>query len=159
MSFLWLQRMAEPGRGCPSQKSRSRWSRFLFKARSGGRGLRDPAVLTKAVESKAIEFSRVEMKLPHLLDVNLATQILLKELGCDEWYVACRHDHQVIVRLAKASIVTFAISFQCRPEVEKAIYHGGRAWALSIIALVPEANLSSSQIESVRAALSDPGRD
>ncbi len=96
---------------------------------------------------------RVELPLHHLVEVTHATELLLHELQCDNWYVACRHDHQLVVRLTRQSVAKYAVSFQCRPEVEKAVYHSSRAWAMWVIPLQSQDNLTSQQIAAINTKL------
>ena len=76
---------------------------------------------------------KVEVRLVHPVDVSQATQYLLHHLGCDDWFVACQHEHQFVARLTKGGVAEYAISFECTPPTEKGIYHGSRARMLSII--------------------------
>ena len=78
---------------------------------------------------------RMDLLPAHEVDVSKATQILLQQLECDRWYVACHHEHVFVYHLAKGSQDRYAVSFDCTPPVEKGIYHGSRAWSLSIIPL------------------------
>jgi hypothetical protein len=96
---------------------------------------------------------RIELLPGHLVDVPEASHWLLQELKCDDWYVACRNDHQCVVRLTRGGIPHFAVSFQCTPAVDKAIYHGSRAWSVSIIPLQNEADLDGETLHRVKAGL------
>jgi hypothetical protein len=59
--------------------------------------------------------------------VNKATTLLLHQLDCDHWYVACHHENLFVYHLTKGAEDRDAVSFQCTPPVEKGIYHGSRA--------------------------------
>jgi hypothetical protein len=96
---------------------------------------------------------KVEVQLVHPVDVGQATQYLLHHLGCDDWFVACQHEHQFIARLTKGEVARYAVSFECTPPVEKAIYHGSKTRLLSIIPLHPEDELRDDAVREVRAGL------
>src|SRR5512140_2912511 len=96
---------------------------------------------------------KVEVPLPHELDVNRVTQFLLRELDCDSWYVACHHEHLFVYRLVHGAAERYAVSFQCTPPVEKAIYHGGKTWALSIIPLRGVEDLPEPKVQEIRLGL------
>jgi hypothetical protein len=55
----------------------------------------------------------------------------------------------------RGEVTRYAACYQCRPAVEKAIFHGHRAWRLSIIPLRPEDNLSPQQLAILNAALNN----
>ena len=76
---------------------------------------------------------KVDVLLAHELDVGKATNFLLHQLDCDHWYVACHHEALFVYHLTKGAEDRYAVSFQCTPPVEHGIYHGSRAWSLSII--------------------------
>ena len=97
---------------------------------------------------------RVELPLTHLVEVAHVTDLLLQQFRCDNWYVACRHEHQLVIRLTRESAAKYAVCFQCRPEVEKAVYHSSRAWAVSVIPLENQDNLTSEQITALSTRLS-----
>ena len=96
---------------------------------------------------------RIEMLPGHLVDVPETSHWLLQELKCDDWFVACRNNHQCVVRLTRGGIPHYAVSFQCTPAVDKAIYHGSRAWSVSIIPLDNEADLDAETLHRVKAGL------
>jgi len=96
---------------------------------------------------------RIELLPGHLVDVPEASHWLLQELKCDDWYVACRNDHQCVVRLTRGGIPHYAVSFQCTLAVDKAIYHGSRAWSVSIIPLENEVDLDAETLHRVKAGL------
>lgn len=107
--------------------------------------------MREAADTETGHCSRVEVHLEHHVEVLQATERLLVPLECDSWYVACRHDHQTVVRLTKDAVVRYVLCFQCSPDVEKAVYHGSRAWALSIIPIHPGDNLTTEQEAAIRA--------
>ena len=96
---------------------------------------------------------KVEVQLVHPVDVSQATQYLLHRLGCDDWFVACQHEHQFVARLTKGGVAEYAVSFECTPPTEKGIYHGSRARMLSIIPLHPEDDLREDAVREVKAGL------
>lgn len=107
--------------------------------------------MREAADTETGHCSRVEVHLEHHVEVLQATERLLVPLECDSWYVACRHDHQMVVRLTKGAVVRYVLCFQCSPDVEKAVYHGSRAWALSITPIHPGDNLTTEQEAAIRA--------
>ena len=50
----------------------------------------------------------------------------------------------------------YAVSFQCTPPVEKGIYHGSRAWSLSIIPLHGVEALPEAKEKEIEAGLGSP---
>jgi hypothetical protein len=102
---------------------------------------------------KADACRRVEVTFSHLVEVNRATECLLQQFHCDSWHVACQHEAQPVIRMMRSSVIRYAVCYECRPAVEKAIYHGSRAWALSIIPLNRKDNLTAEQLASLKSAL------
>jgi len=100
-----------------------------------------------------VSIERVTLSLPHHLDVSRATQHLAQQLDCDGWHVGCRHDHQVVVQLTCGGIAQYGISYDCSPPVEKAVYHGSRAWSLTIIPLHGKDNLPADKIKAIKTGL------
>jgi hypothetical protein len=100
---------------------------------------------------------RVELSVSHLVEVNAATRCLMEQLGCDDWFVACRSEHLVVVRLLRGGVSHYAVSFRCTPSVEKAIYHGSRAWGISVIPLCAEDELRGDQVSRAKSALAGIG--
>lgn len=98
---------------------------------------------------------RVTLSLAHHLDVSRATQCLLQQLDCDGWHVGCRHDHQVVVQLTRAGVARYGVSYECSPPVEKAVFHGSRAWALTIIPLHGQDNLPATKVAALKAGLAE----
>ena len=129
----------------------SRWS-FVRRHWSGGACSAFAPELPQP-DRQEIPIQRVAISLPHHLDVALATRCLLPHLNCDDWHVTCRHEHQMVVQLTRGSGVKFGISFDCSPPVEKAVYHGSRAWALTVIPLHGQDNLTAVTIAAIKAAL------
>ena len=95
------------------------------------------------------------LPLRHHLDVTLATEYLLHQLDCDAWHVACRHDHQLVVQLTRAGMARYCVTYDCSPAVEKAIYHGSRAWAMAITPLHGEDNLAAQKVAEIKAGLGE----
>ena len=110
---------------------------------------------TAALDQLEVPIERVTLSLSHHLDVSRATQHLANQLDCDGWHVGCRHDHQVVVQLTRGGVARYGVSFECSPPVEKAIYHGSRAWALTIIPLHGEDNLPAHQVTATKAGLGE----
>lgn len=102
-----------------------------------------------------IPIERVTFSLPHHLDVSLATQYLAQQLVCDGWHVGCRHDHQVVVQLTSGGIARYGISYDCSPPIEKAVYHGSRAWSLTIIPLHGRDNLPIDKVTAIKTGLAE----
>jgi hypothetical protein len=98
---------------------------------------------------------QVDIRLAHHVSVSEAVNYLVRELGCDAWYVACHHDHLFVLRLTGASADRFALRFECTAPVEKGIYHDSRAWSLSISPLHDETSLSESQAKHLQAGLAE----
>jgi len=107
------------------------------------------------MEQPECPIERVALSLPHHLDVSRATQFLAQELGCEGWHVGCRHDHQVVVQLTTGGVARYGISYDCSPPVEKAVYHGSRAWSLTIIPLHGHDNLGADKVAAIKAGLAE----
>ena len=56
-------------------------------------------------------------------------------------------------RLARGGVDCYAVSFQCTPPVEKAIYHAGKTWAFSIIPLNGVEDLPEAKLKEIKAGL------
>jgi hypothetical protein len=96
---------------------------------------------------------KVDVPLSHELDMGEAIQFLLLQLDCDSWYVACHQEHLFVCRLAKGSVDQYAVSLQCTPPVDKAIYHGSKTWALSIIPLHGVESLPEPKVNEIKTGL------
>lgn len=96
---------------------------------------------------------KVEVPLAHELDMSEATAFLLHQLDCDNWYVACHQEHLFVCRLARGGVDRYAVSFQCTPPVEKAIYHGSKTWAFSIIPLHGVEDLPEAKVKEIKTGL------
>jgi len=107
------------------------------------------------LDPQDIPIQRVTLSLTHHLNVSRATQYLQDQLGCDGWHVACRHDHQMVVQLTRGGIAAYGVSYECSPAVEKAIYHGSRTWALTIIPLHGQDNLPAHKVTEIKAGLGE----
>jgi hypothetical protein len=97
--------------------------------------------------------SKVELRLPHHVDVGEAANYLLGELGCDNWSVACQREHLLVIHLSKGDQHKYAVCFECSPPVEKAIYHGSKAWSLSMTPLGNEPDLLPAKIAGIKVGL------
>ncbi len=98
---------------------------------------------------------RVDVRLGHQVDVNEATQYLVHQLNCDNWHVACSQEHRLIVQLTNGAAARYAVCYECTPPVEKAIYHGSRAWEMSIIPMHSEDNLREEKVKGITAGLAE----
>ena len=98
---------------------------------------------------------KVEVELAHRVDVSGATKFLLHQLGCDDWYVACQHEHLFVFRLTLRGVDRYAVCYQCTSPVEKGIYHGSKAWSMSIIPLRAEDSLPEDKVKEIKARLAE----
>ena len=96
---------------------------------------------------------KVDVLLAHEVDVGKATRFLLPQLGCDNWYVACHQETQFVYHLTQGSQDLYAVSFQCTAPVERGVYHGSRAWSLSIIPLHGIPPLPKAKENEIKAGL------
>ncbi len=96
---------------------------------------------------------KVDVLLAHEVDVSNATKFLLPQLDCDHWYVACHHEALFVYHLRKGGEDRYAVSFQCTAPVEKGIYHGSRAWSLSIIPLHGVEALPEAKEQAIKDGL------
>jgi hypothetical protein len=87
------------------------------------------------------------------VDVSEASKYLLHQLDCDDWYVAAQREHLLVVHLSKASVHKYAVCFECTTPVEKAVYHGSKAWSLSILPLGNTGPLPGEKAGMIRAGL------
>lgn len=101
---------------------------------------------------------KVDLPLAHELDVSETTQFLLRELACDTWHVVCHHDHLFVYRLGQGGVDRYAVSFQCTPPVEKAIYRGSKTWAFSIIPLHGVEPVPEAKLKEIKAGLAGLAR-
>ena len=49
--------------------------------------------------------------------------------------------------------VKYGVTYDCTPDVEKAVYHGSRTWALTIIPLHGNDNLPVAKVAEIKAGL------
>ncbi len=96
---------------------------------------------------------KVEVPLVHHVDVSKAMQVLLGQLGCDHWYVACHHEHLFVYHLTKSGQDRYAACFECTPPVEKGIYHGSKAWGLSLIPLAAGQSMGQKELQQISSGL------
>jgi hypothetical protein len=104
---------------------------------------------------------KFDVPLAHQVDVSEALHYLVKELGCDDWYVACHHDHLFVFRLKQGSQDCYAVRIECHEPVEKGVFHQAKAWSLSISMLPHELarpSLNVKQLERGLARLACPAR-
>ncbi len=106
-------------------------STFRFRPdRPEGRGS------SRAIPARPMNHQhKIDLLSGHQVDITEATRFLEQELHCDDWYVACHHEHQFIIHLTKRSLKQYAVCFECNPPVQKAIYHGSQASSVSIVPL------------------------
>ena len=98
---------------------------------------------------------KFDVLLAHEVDVSRAAKFLLHQLDCDHWYVARHQEQQFVYHLTKGAEDRYAVSFQCTPPVEKGIYHGSRAWSLSIIPLHGVEALPEAKQNEIKAGLAE----
>jgi hypothetical protein len=96
---------------------------------------------------------KVDVLLAHEVEVSKATTCLLHQLDCDHWYVACHQENLFVYHLTKGAQDRYAVSFQCTPPAEKGVYHGSRAWSLSIIPLHGVEALPEAKGHAIKAGL------
>ncbi len=97
----------------------------------------------------------VEFRPCHRIEVGEAARYLLAALQCDEWHVACQHDHLLVIQLSQQGRHKYAVRFECSSPVDKGIYHGRRAWSLSILPLHDADELPAAKLNEIRAGLAD----
>lgn len=96
---------------------------------------------------------QVEVRLPHRIDVGEAAKYLLSVLDCDDWYVACQREHLLVIQLSQQGKHKYAVRFECSSPVEKAIYHGSKAWSLSVTPLGDAGDLTAAQVAQLKTGL------
>jgi hypothetical protein len=96
---------------------------------------------------------KVDVPLTHHVEVSRAVQLLLQHLQCDHWYIACQREHLFIYHFTKAGMDHYAACFQCNPPVDKGIYHGSKAWALSLIPLSAGETVSQDELHRLSTGL------
>lgn len=97
----------------------------------------------------------VEIRPCHRIDVGEAAKYLLAALECDDWFVACRHDHLLVIQLSRHGCHKYAVRFECTSPVDKAIYHGSKAWSLSILPLHEQDELPAAKTDEIKAGLAN----
>ena len=100
---------------------------------------------------------KTAVRLAHHIDVSAALKFLVHQLGCDNWYVACHHEHVFVFRLTHDSIDKFAVRFECTEPVEKGIYHDSKAWSLSISSLPNQGELTEREVGQIETGLAELG--
>ena len=148
----WFRRRQAPG----TRALEAAVSRWPFTRRNRLRKTcAPPSPIQAGPDTQTVTVQRVTLSLRHHLDVNLATRLLLHQLGCDDWHVACRHDHQLVVQLTRGGVAAYGVSYDCSPAVEKAVCHGSRAWAMVITPLHGEGNLLASKVAELKTGLGE----
>jgi hypothetical protein len=97
---------------------------------------------------------KLELPLIHRVEVSEAAHYLLHELACDNWYVACRREHLLVLHFDQRHQPKYAVTFDCTPPVEKGIYHGTKACSVRIIPLHGQAPLPEERLHQIQAGLS-----
>ncbi len=155
MSLSWWHKKPEHQPGSGPESSAAPESALKDIPAEEPRTDHSPEEETAAIQAHP-HHHRIEFLPGHLVDVPQASHRLLQELKCDDWFVASRNDHQCVVRLMRAGVPHYAVSFQCAPCVNKAIFHGSRAWSVSIIPLHGEDALLPEALRRVKASLMAP---
>lgn len=156
MSFAWFQPWSHRRRARTTPTLAAAISRLPFLRQN-----RLATICTRSAPDSArldpseSPIERVTLSLPHHLDVSQVTQRLTHQLDCDGWHVGCRHDHQVVVQLTRGGVARYGVSYECSPAVEKAVYHGSRAWSLTIIPLHGSDNLPAEKVTAIKASLAE----
>lgn len=156
MRIGWLQPWLRRRREQRTPTLAAAISRWPFTQRD-----RLAAICTRAApnscrsDQQEMPIRRVTLSLTHHVDVSRATRYLQHQLDCDGWHVGCRHEHQLVVQLTRGGVAIYGVSYECSPTVEKAIYHGGRAWALTIIPLHAKENLPAHKITEIKVGLGE----
>ena len=96
-----------------------------------------------------------DVRLAHPVNVSQALRYITHQLGCENWYVACHHEHLFVFRLAQGTEDKYAVRFECTSPVEKAVYHDSKAWSLSISPLHAQTQLTDEQIGRLRTGLAE----
>ena len=91
--------------------------------------------------------------LSHSVDVSKATEYLLHELDCDDWYVACHHDDLFVFHLTHSGSDRYAVCYQCTSPVEKGLHHANKARSMSVIPLPGGDNLREATLREMQAKL------
>ena len=99
-----------------------------------------------------VQGHKIDLRLSHRIDVGEAAKGLLGPLDCDGWHVACQHEHLLVIQFSKGDTHEYAVRFECSAPVEKGIFHGSRAWSLSIIPLRDNAILPA-KMEEIKLVL------
>ena len=129
----------------------SRWP-FTWRHR-GGRKCKQPAPDDAPTDHPHIPIERVTVSLGHHLEVGQIAQYLSGQLDCDSWHVAFRDDHRMVVLLTQGGSTRYAVSCECSPAVEKAVYHGNLAWSLTIIPHHSQDNLPAHKTSGIQSGL------
>lgn len=127
------------------------WLRRLLG--SGAEGARDNGAADGANAHPLEHAHRIDVPLHHLVNTSEATKLLMRHFGCDDWYVACRQEHLVVIKLTRKGVPQYGVSYRCTPEVEKAVFHGSKTWAVSVIPLHSEDELTGGEIAQIKAVL------
>jgi len=156
MKIAWLQPWSRRQQGRRTPTLAAAINRWPFTRRRRWEGV---CALSTQVpplpDHEEIPIQRVALSLTHHLDVSRATQYLVHHLDCDAWHVTCRHEHQMVVQLTRGGSARYGVSYDCSPPVEKAVYHGSRTWALTIIPLHGQDNLPAEKAAEIKAGLAE----
>ena len=92
---------------------------------------------------------KIDVPLAHHVEVGAAVKYLLEALDCDDWYVAWHQEHLFVYHLTKGGMDKYAARFEGTAPVEKGIYHGSKAWALSLVPLGHELDLTQERAKEL----------
>lgn len=154
MRITWLQpwfRRRTTQRTPTPAAAVSRWS--FVRRKQCRNSCSDFAGAAPPAAQPAHPIQHLSLSLRHHLDVGLVTQHLMHKLGCDEWHVMCRHDHQMVIRLTQGGLAKYHVVYECSPPVEKAVCHGSRAWALTLTPTHGEDSLPAAKVAELKAGL------
>lgn len=96
---------------------------------------------------------KIDVRLQHRVQLSEAVKCLASALDCDDWYVACHHDHLLVVELSQYRLRKYAIRFECTSPVEKAIYHDSKVASLAITPLGEAGDLTVAKVAELKACL------
>lgn len=97
--------------------------------------------------------NKVEFRLSHHADVAELANHLLPLLECDDWYVACQHEHLLVLQFSKAGSHRYAVRIECTAPVEKGIFHGSKACSFSLLPLGGGGALSPEVVAGIKTSL------
>ena len=96
---------------------------------------------------------KLEIRFVHPVETNKIAQSLTLFLGCDTWYVVCQREHLMVIHLTSEGTDRYALTCDSTHPIDKAIYHGGKTHALSLMPLGDQPELTAMQQEQIRGFL------